>query len=725
MSTYSNISDILLELNNRDAANGSSQKSALALSNTSELEIKNLLKQIDTMIHHKKMRWERQRQEMDNKLQLREQELVNLKNSIEQKNSQIEHFKKLLSNMEKTSTEVMNKYEHEINTLHDQLTKLKSDYVKMQRKYKSRQQQQEGASSVKPLAQQVSINSSCSSSSNSSISLSPQPLKRPSSSAVSSTLNSAVKNRHQPPVFAPMSPKMVEGKASTGCKKVRTNLSEDKSGESLEAEVERLKKQLDEQKSREAHLSRERDKLNRLNEHYRSKNCELMKKIDELNKKGNEPEEDKLAHTDKLNAEFYKQELKKRDDYIKNIEALEKAGHIELQFYKDEVKKYKKQEASIRQELDKFKNEYQESMKRLESIENENKKIKQKSIADEEKLKTNESIRKRYEEDKERHLRELTNLRSDIITFSNQIGEKNSQIKLLQEQSNCLEKLLKEKEEQCTKANQELIVTMAHVEALRLENHFLRQSLIEKKGDEKEVLSMQKKYHHLLDMAESDNKRLKGEVVALTECIESLKSSGSQSGSRNFDLETRRINNLRVDYEKQIESLKRQHENSVKRLNNEIEKLYSEKEALMSDFERRSDNLVLFNQCEMGDGVKKKLNLTSLSNQEVFAKTNSLSEGVLSLSHQSLHSENGARKEDMKSRRVDDSLTVKYNRINDKKYGVESPPVDTEQRRRLSLSSEARMVEDLRKQKFEALLNNHIEHLRSSNASDNLKNNFV
>lgn len=260
------------------------------------------------MIHHKKIRWERQRQEMDNKLQLREQELINLKNSIEQKNSQIEHFKKLLSNMEKTSNEVMNKYEQEIRTLHEQLTKLKSDYVKIQRKYRSRQ---EGMTSVKPLAQ-ISINSS--SSSNSSISLSPPPLKRPSSSAVSSsTLNSAVKSRHHLPVFAPMSSKLDDEKQSS--RKTKTRMLSEDQPDNLEEQVERLKKQLDEQKNREALLCKERDKLNKLNEHYRHKNSELMKKIDDLNKKEIEPEED--VQSDKLNIEFYKQELKKRDDYIK------------------------------------------------------------------------------------------------------------------------------------------------------------------------------------------------------------------------------------------------------------------------------------------------------------------------------------------------------------------------------------------------------------------------
>ena len=45
-------------------------------------------------------------------------------------------------------------------------------------------------------------------------------------------------------------------------------------------------------------------------------------------------------------------------------------------------------------------------------------------------------------------------------------------------------------------------MTVAHVEALRLENHFMRQSLMEKKSDEKEVVEMQKKYHQVLDLTE-------------------------------------------------------------------------------------------------------------------------------------------------------------------------------------------------------------------------------
>jgi hypothetical protein len=67
-------------------------RSGLALSNTSELEIKNLLKQIDTMIHHKKLRWERQKQDLDNKLQLREQEFQLQKTALEQKNEEVNTY---------------------------------------------------------------------------------------------------------------------------------------------------------------------------------------------------------------------------------------------------------------------------------------------------------------------------------------------------------------------------------------------------------------------------------------------------------------------------------------------------------------------------------------------------------------------------------------------------------------------------------------------------------
>ena len=44
------------------------------------------------MIHHKKLRWERQKQELDNKMQLKEQENMVQKAALEQKTYEVKNL---------------------------------------------------------------------------------------------------------------------------------------------------------------------------------------------------------------------------------------------------------------------------------------------------------------------------------------------------------------------------------------------------------------------------------------------------------------------------------------------------------------------------------------------------------------------------------------------------------------------------------------------------------
>ena len=170
--------------------------------------------------------------------------------------------------------------------------------------------------------------------------------------------------------------------------------------------------------------------------------------------------------------------------------------------------------------------DHEQLAKRLKNIETENKKIKNQSQVDEERAKKDKQTQLKQAEERERHLEEMSNLKNQLTVYSQKLNDKNHQIASLNEKSNCLEKLMEEKNEQLTKTNQELIVinqfvylnikiianncffyfllqmTVAHVEALRLENHFLKQSLVEKKSDEKEIGEIQKKYHQVLDLTE-------------------------------------------------------------------------------------------------------------------------------------------------------------------------------------------------------------------------------
>jgi hypothetical protein len=84
----------------------------------------------------------------------------------------------------------------------------------------------------------------------------------------------------------------------------------------------------------------------------------------------------------------------------------------------------------------------------------------------------------------------------------------------------------------------------------------------------------------------------------LSECVESLKSKANtpsklamnKNNQMNTEFENRRNKLQKEEFEKQIDSLKKQHEFSVKRLNNEIEKLYSEKHLLMAELDNNNNN---------------------------------------------------------------------------------------------------------------------------------------
>lgn len=68
----------------------------------------------------------------------------------------------------------------------------------------------------------------------------------------------------------------------------------------------------------------------------------------------------------------------------------------------------------------------------------------------------------KHAEERERHLEEMSNLKNQLTIYSQKLNDKNQQITTLNEKSNCLEKLLDEKNDQLTKTNQELIVRSLH-----------------------------------------------------------------------------------------------------------------------------------------------------------------------------------------------------------------------------------------------------------------------
>jgi len=142
-----------------------------------------------------------------------------------------------------------------------------------------------------------------------------------------------------------------------------------------ESEIERLNGQLVEHKAKEIELIKENEQVNKTISQYKRLNGELLKKLSatkESRQLTSSQERGQMARS----AEFYQKELRKRDEHIRNLEDLDRAENIELQFYKDEVKKYKKQELVFKQQLDKMQREHEEAFKRLDTMDQANRKLK-------------------------------------------------------------------------------------------------------------------------------------------------------------------------------------------------------------------------------------------------------------------------------------------------------------------------------------------------------------
>lgn len=311
------------------------------------------------MINHKKLKWERQKQELDNRVKLKEQECSITKAALDQKTHEVEQMKTILESMDTRAKDIMKKYENEIDVLNGQLNKLKNEYMKIQKKYKKYKENRRPGSGDAD---------------GGGGSLAGSRLNSPSfSSSVSECLGEIQNSMNQTP----------------SRQKRKSNIHID-----IDI-VTQLRSQINEHKLKELELINERDKLNQQIEQLKTSNQELMRKTNDLAIQNS----NNLTYGEKL---IYENEIRKRDDYIKNLETTiknvpERTNNSsndanELKSCKEELKKFKKQENMIRHELNKLKLDYNDAIKRLANLENENKKIKAKQSLSDEKSKATTEI---------------------------------------------------------------------------------------------------------------------------------------------------------------------------------------------------------------------------------------------------------------------------------------------------------------------------------------------
>jgi septal ring factor EnvC (AmiA/AmiB activator) len=67
-------------------------------------------------------------------------------------------------------------------------------------------------------------------------------------------------------------------------------------------------------------------------------------------------------------------------------------------------------------------------------------------------------LKKKWENERSRLLNDIKSLNNDITSLSSQISQQVNEIKVINDKNGCLEELIKQKDDQVSKTNQELIV---------------------------------------------------------------------------------------------------------------------------------------------------------------------------------------------------------------------------------------------------------------------------
>ncbi|KAM4702103.1 deuterosome assembly protein 1 [Discoglossus pictus] len=103
----------------------------LACHSSCETELEELMHQIDIMVNNKKIDWEKQVKDLEQKLEAKDEEVAKSRSALDQKNYEVGILYKKLEGFEKEQCEVVQNYEKQLQALKYQLYKLKKSYEKL------------------------------------------------------------------------------------------------------------------------------------------------------------------------------------------------------------------------------------------------------------------------------------------------------------------------------------------------------------------------------------------------------------------------------------------------------------------------------------------------------------------------------------------------------------------------------------------------------------------
>ncbi|XP_050411526.1 centrosomal protein of 63 kDa isoform X3 [Patella vulgata] len=106
-----------------------------SLTSSCQDELQELMKQLDIMVNSKKQDWQRQLEQVQSRLDMKEKELRLQKATADQKSKEAEELRSQLEGGNKTQKEIVTEYEEQLAKLRSEVQKMKREYDKLHRRH--------------------------------------------------------------------------------------------------------------------------------------------------------------------------------------------------------------------------------------------------------------------------------------------------------------------------------------------------------------------------------------------------------------------------------------------------------------------------------------------------------------------------------------------------------------------------------------------------------------
>ncbi|XP_013380898.1 centrosomal protein of 63 kDa-like [Lingula anatina] len=607
-----------------------------------ETELQELMKQIDIMVHNRRMDWEREASALQVKADSKDKECQIMRATLEQKHREIGQLRQQIEGMDRAQRDMVAEYEKQLLQVRNELHSLKRSYEKTQRKMSrqakelGREKEKQSAEAQDSMSELTRLKSKLeeyrqhsqecelqrSNYTRQIDSLEAQrkalaekcELMQQQSAGYQSQLDKRQKIQDSSEMRMKKQLAQMEGQLD----RARDTVN------SQDEKIEVLKASLEESVSSHQRALADREEIQEELRKYKNANLRLedeksqlqadLASRDHMLQMAREDQDYKTGEVQRLEANLReKEEFIQTMQSVNQLQATEETRYLqkELQNAKDQIRSHKKNEKRLTEEFQLLQKKLHASQTQCvdltEKLKNKFDAVRSQDTSDIKHVNLEVAkMKDKLQVLETTHSSQLEGMRKELQAVTEELHQRNVAMAALSEKAASMEKQSREEDRAHERRAAELQVTNAQLEALRLENKHLRQTVLKHTNmgvdvaeAEGHLRELQNAYTLSLAKLEQENKALKAdlstlrsEVKVMEEMSQHQLQAQTDEADRTFSemqqKEERRVHLVQAEYEDKLQALQDKYNTECGQYRTELHTLKSDRDRLRAQLEEQA-----------------------------------------------------------------------------------------------------------------------------------------